>query len=135
MEDLAHALTPESLAVLITAILGGVAVLLASVGTLIASIIGARRGAQVLVKTQAIEHATNGAAAAAASAAAAAAAAATKRALEDTVAGLREQLVEAVAARLEAAAVAKQAATDARATTGAEDRNATIDPKDDESAR
>lgn len=118
MNELAHALTPESLAVLITAILGGVAVLLTSVGTLVVSIISARRGAQVLVKAQAIEHATNGAAAAAANAASQAAAAATKKALEETVAGLREQLVDAVAARLEAASVAKQAATDARSTPG-----------------
>lgn len=116
MEDLAQALTPESIAVLITAILGGVAVLLTSIGTLVIGIIGARRGAQGLVKIAAIEHATNGAAAAAANAASEAAAAATKRALEETVAGLREQLVDAVAARLEAASVAKQAATDARVT-------------------
>lgn len=114
MTELASALTPESLAVLITAILGGVAVLLTSVGTLVVGIIGARRQAKGLVKIASIEHATNGAAAAAASAAAAAAALASKKAFEETIAGLRQQLVDSVDARVEAALVARQAAADVR---------------------
>lgn len=105
-------LTPEQWA----STLPGIALVVTALGSLIAAIISGfalHRSGKVLVKTERIEKLTNGAKDAAA---------ADKKALEAKVEGLEQRLVDALADKVAAALVARQAATDVRAERERTDR-------------
>lgn len=95
-------MTPE----VVAAVFGGVAVILTSVGTLVAGIIAARRGGRILEKAASIEDATNGASKAME---------ADRKALREEVRRLEKEIVERTAEAVMERLASQQAASDVRA--------------------
>ena len=95
-------MTPE----VVAAIMGGIALILTSVGTLVAGIIAARRGGRILEKAVSIEDATNGASKAME---------ADRTALREEVRRLEKEIVERTAEAVMERLASQQAASDVRA--------------------
>lgn len=95
-------MTPE----VVAAIAGGIAVILTSIGTLVAGIVAARRGGRVLEKATSIEKATNGASEAME---------ADRKALRKEVRRLEKEIVERTAEAVMERLASQQAAADVRA--------------------
>lgn len=102
-------MTPE----VVAAIAGGVAVILTSIGTLVAGIVAARRGGRILEKTASIEDATNGASKAMED---------DRTALRKEVRRLEKEIVERTAEAVMERLASQQAASDVRAALNAPEK-------------